>query len=363
MHCLTRRSRSATIWSAVAGVACSLLLSGAAHAVTTSEFVLSGLVNNPGTFNIDGSNGLRSLQALPSVTQTDNYTAAGTPTTTTFTGVPLYTLLTDPLGGGGIVVTPGVKNDFLGDAIVETGSDGYRSVVSEGEIDPGFGAKPDLVAYQNAPGVPLGSDGFARTTAPGDLAGGRYVSNVASISLFSGSAASQIQGTGGGLSSSFALAGQVNNPGSFDLAALAALPQTSVTVAGGTYSGVSLWTFLQSAGIITNPLVKNDILGKYLVATGSDGYKAVISLGEISPSFGNQQDLIATGLNGGGLGTNGFARLVIPGDIKAGRYVSNLIGLEVLPAPVPVPASVWLFGSGLVALVGIARRKIQSKSV
>lgn len=356
---MLRHARPSSVFlrSTLAAVACTVLLSGQAHAVTSNEFTLTGLVNTPGTYN------LAALQAFPSpVTQTDTYTAGGTPTTTTFTGVPLYTLLTDPIyGGGGIVVTPGVKNDFLGDAVLVTGSDGYRSVVSEGEIDPNFGHKQDVVAYQNAPGTNLGSDGFARTTAPGDVAGGRYVSNVSSISLFSGSAASQIQGVGGGLSQSFALAGQVVSPGSFDIAALNAMTQTSVTpTAGTTYTGVSLWSFLQSAGLITNPLVKNDILGKYLVATGSDGYKAVIALGEISPSFGNQQDLIATGLNGGGLGTNGFARLVIPGDTKAGRYVSNLVGLEVLsaPAPVPVPAAIWLFGSGLVGVVALARRKI-----
>ena len=114
--------------------------------------------------------------------------------------------------------------------------------------------------------------------------------------------------------------------------------------------------------------MKNDILGKFLVATGSDGYRAVIALGEIAPNFGDQKDLIAIDLNGTGKvgggpngDANGFARLVIPGDIRAGRYVSNLIGLEVYsaPAPVPVPAAVVLFGTGLVALVGIARRKFK----
>src|SRR5215510_14631645 len=133
------RSRSVFLRSVLATVACTVLLSGQAHAVPSTEFTLSGLVNTPGTYD------LTKLQAFPSpVTQTDSYTAGGVPTTTTFTGVPLYTLLTDPIyGGGGIVVTPGVKNDFLGDAVLVTGTDGYRSVVSEGEIDPNFGNKQD----------------------------------------------------------------------------------------------------------------------------------------------------------------------------------------------------------------------------
>jgi hypothetical protein len=38
-----------------------------------------------------------------------------------------------------------------------------------------------------------------------------------------------------------------------------------------------------------------------------------------------------------------------------GSYQVSLWGA---PAPVPVPAALWLFGSGLAALVGIARRKM-----
>ncbi len=37
-------------------------------------------------------------------------------------------------------------------------------------------------------------------------------------------------------------------------------------------------------------------------------------------------------MNGTPLTTNGLARLVIPNDGKAGRYVSNLISLEVVSA-------------------------------
>jgi hypothetical protein len=36
----------------------------------------------------------------------------------------------------------------------------------------------------------------------------------------------------------------------------------------------------------------------------------------------------------------------------------NDIVLEVSFAPVPIPAAVWLFGSGLLGLIGIARRKV-----
>jgi len=76
--------------------------------------------------------------------------------------------------------------------------------------------------------------------------------------------------------------------------------------------------------------VQNDSLRKYLVATGSDGYQVVVALSEIDPQLGNQPDLIAFAFNGGSLGQDGLTRLVAPGDIFGGRYVSNLATLEVL---------------------------------
>ncbi|MNS96455.1 Oxidoreductase molybdopterin binding domain protein [compost metagenome] len=104
------------------------------------------------------------------------------------------------------------------------------------------------------------------------------------------------------------------------------------TVGANTYTGVSLWDLINAAGIQTAAAVKNDLLGFYLVATGSDGYRAVISLAEISPDFGNQPDIVAYAMNGAPLTANGFARLVIPNDTKAGRYVSNLVALDVVSA-------------------------------
>jgi uncharacterized protein with beta-barrel porin domain len=79
------------------------------------------------------------------------------------------------------------------------------------------------------------------------------------------------------------------------------------------------------------------------VATGSDGYQAIVSLGEIDPAFGNQPDLIAYLMNGTSLGTNGFARLVVPNDSKQGRWVSNLVNLEVFDA------TLWVANAGEIA--------------
>jgi hypothetical protein len=65
--------------------------------------------------------------------------------------------------------------------------------------------------------------------------------------------------------------------------------------ANGFYftAGPTLWNVIQaSGGIATNPAVKNDSLNKYVIATGADGYKSIVSVGEISPNFGNKSDLL-----------------------------------------------------------------------
>lgn len=364
------RSRS---WVAIAGLACSILTSGVAQALpVTDSFFLNGFVNNSGSV-VD----LADLQSFSPVTQTVTYQAGSSTVTQDFTGVPLWNFLNDAgaNGGGGLApLTPPpstpTQNAQNRMYVVTTGSDGYRAVTSIGEINPNFGNTPSLVAYQqaNPPGstpTNLGNDGFARTTAPVDIRGGRYVSNIFRMDVFDALPQSQINAIpGGGISQSFALAGQINNPGTYNLAALQALPQTTIVTDGGrTFTGVSLWSLLTGAaaggGIITDPNVKNDILGKIVVATGSDGYKQIFSLGEFDPNFGAEGILVAIDESGGGLGTSGFARMVAPGDIRAGRWVSNLIGLEVLdapPTPVPAPAALLLFATGL---GGVAVRRLR----
>lgn len=47
------------------------------------------------------------------------------------------------------------------------------------------------------------------------------------------------------------------------------------------------------------------------------------------------------------------------GGIFNGNYVTHDLGIDLRlsMSPVPIPAAVWLFGSGLLGLVGVARRK------
>ena len=105
---------------------------------------------------------------------------------------------------------------------------------------------------------------------------------------------------------------------------------------------------------MTDPAVKNAELRQYVLATGSDGYEATFSLGELDPRFGGggTMDLVAYAQDGQPLGTDGFARLVVPGDLAGGRYVSNLVSLQVLDATaVPEPGGLTLV---LASLAGAA---------
>ena len=135
----------------------------------------------------------------------------------------------------------------------------------------------------------------------------------------------------GAPSDQFTVTGAVTTTKTFDLAALKALPRVTATVNGTTWAGVSLWTLLdKSVGIANDPAVKNDGLAKIVVATGNDGYRAAFSLGELDPAFGNQPDLIAYEAGGKPIGPDGFARLVVPNDVKGGRYVARLVSLQVI---------------------------------
>lgn len=333
-----RRGRA---YAALFGLA-ALAAASSAFAVPSTQLTLTGQIDRPGVYD------LTALQGLPATTQTVSYLSGSGSQTHSYAGTSLWGLIDQ----AGVQTNPSVHNDLLNRIVVATGSDGYRSVFALGELSPNFGNRQSIVAYGEVAGgvtQPLGADGFARVTSPGDIKGGRYVSNLVNLDVRG--TGSQLAGVGGGLSTSFTVTGAVLQPMTFDLDALQALPSMQVTSGSTVYTGVSLWDLLFSTvGLATDPSVKNDVLGMYVVATGSDGYKAAFSLGELSPDFGNQPDIIAYAFNGQPLDTNGFARVVAPNDVRAGRAVSNLIGLEVFraaaAAQVPEPGSWALLAAG-----------------
>ncbi len=297
-----------------------------------APILLLGDVANPDFYHLP--------QLAPVTMETATYTAAGTPVTDTYSGISLWGLLND---AGGVTVTS-AKNDILSKYVVATGSDGYTAVFSAGEIDPQFGNQPVMAAYADTAGQlgPDGSDGLARMVVPGDLAGGRYVSELVSLQVRSLPEPGPVGP--GGISDQLKLFGEVADPTIVTPATLMALNKSTMETATylsgagqttDTYTGVSLWTLIQDAGVLTDPAIKNDLLNYAVVATGSDGYRAIISLGETDPAFGHQPDLVAYADTAGQLGTggqDGALRLIVPGDVAGGRYVSNLVSLQVIDA-------------------------------
>lgn len=117
---------------------------------------------------------------------------------------------------------------------------------------------------------------------------------------------------------------------------LAALPHTSVTVwnehakANQTYSGVPLIALLTTLGVPEKPRGKD--LRDYVVAAGSDGYKVVYSIGEVTPDVHDATVIVADSEGGKPLTASGPLQLVATGEKRPARWVRNLVAIQVRAA-------------------------------
>ncbi|MGB6160881.1 MAG: carboxypeptidase regulatory-like domain-containing protein [Acidobacteriaceae bacterium] len=123
--------------------------------------------------------------------------------------------------------------------------------------------------------------------------------------------------------------------GVFTAATLKEYPHQTVTIfdhhtnAKETYSGVPLMELLAHLGVPHGKELMGKALGNYVVATGSDGYKSVVALGEIDPEFHPGMVLVADTMDGKPLGKAGPFRLVVSEDKRPARSVRNLVRVEV----------------------------------
>jgi hypothetical protein len=119
-------------------------------------------------------------------------------------------------------------------------------------------------------------------------------------------------------------------------AALAALPHKTLTVhnehakADQTYSGVALIDLLTQLGVPAQPHGKD--LALYLVAIGSDGYKAVYSVAEVNPGVHDATVIVADSEDGKPLTADGPFKLVATGEKRPARWVRGLVGVRVFAA-------------------------------
>lgn len=120
---------------------------------------------------------------------------------------------------------------------------------------------------------------------------------------------------------------------------LKALPHHTVTIhnphanADETYSGVPLIDLLAKQGVPHGHDLRGKALSDYVVATGSDGYKAVLALAEADPEFHPGEILVADQMDGKALDAEtGPFRLVVTEDKRPARSVHSLVSVEVKQA-------------------------------
>jgi hypothetical protein len=139
------------------------------------------------------------IEALPEETLNITYlNHLGVVETYSETGPTLWTVLS--IAAGGIKVPPPTRNEYVGEPAAQTtlyivvvGTDGYETLVSEGEIDPGFGNAPILLGYAEdgvlLSKVPYTSTEFkgpAQLIVPTDTHGGRYANQICRIKVANG---------------------------------------------------------------------------------------------------------------------------------------------------------------------------------
>lgn len=121
---------------------------------------------------------------------------------------------------------------------------------------------------------------------------------------------------------------------------LKALPRTTITVhnehsnAGETYAGVRVSDLLAKMNVPLGKDLRGAVLTSYVVASGSDGYQALIALAEVDPSFHNGEVIVADTMNGQPLDAkSGPFKLVVTEDKRPARWVRNLVSIELKSAP------------------------------
>lgn len=117
--------------------------------------------------------------------------------------------------------------------------------------------------------------------------------------------------------------------------ALAALPRAEARLGGKTvYQGVSLSAVLREAGAPQGPRLHGKPMQAFVVVTGRDGYRAVLSIAETDPSFRDAPIILADRLKAGPLDPKeGALRLVIDADARPDRGVRDVVSVAVVAAP------------------------------
>jgi hypothetical protein len=314
---VVRRWTRASVVVAVAATAGGMALAGAAVPALASPgarpvLFVGGEVSSPTTYT------LAQLAAQPQTTAT--VTVGGRQFTDT--GVLLETLAMDagPAYPASITNT---KNEQLRITITVRGA-GHRDVTfALGELDPSFGSHPALLALtQNGRPIAFGPE----LVVPSDRAPIRFVPGVSQLTV--GIATAPATNTAPSAGSPVVII-DGHHEVALSAALLARLPAETLNVSFGgpsgeqthTEVGPSLLEVLAVAGVVPT-------LNTWVAAVGDDNYVAAVTPAE--QIVGGRPLQLSLEEDGVVLAQ---PRLVTDGDIKGGRYVSDIVDIYVGTGP------------------------------
>src|SRR5262245_43203950 len=135
--------------------------------------------------------------------------------------------------------------------------------------------------------------------------------------------------------SALAVTGDVGTALSLTPSDLTSLPRTRVEIKedGRTliYEGVLVAEILKRAGVPLGSELRGDAIASYVVASATDGYQVVFSIGELDPAMTSNEIIIADTIDGKPLfAYQGPFRIVAPKDARGARSVRMLARLEVV---------------------------------
>lgn len=138
---------------------------------------------------------------------------------------------------------------------------------------------------------------------------------------------------------SIEIGGEVPRPQRIDADVIRKLRR--VTVRGtdhgkpsASYSGVTLASVLELAGLTLSPALRGPRMATYLVVGAQDGYRAVFALPELDSAFTERQIILADSVDGRPLAAaDGPYRIVVAHEKRSARWVRQVTSLTIVSSP------------------------------
>jgi len=155
---------------------------------------------------------------------------------------------------------------------------------------------------------------------------------IVCLALFGGPVVGQTQNTPAPI---LKVGGEVSVPLQLSAADFAKLPRTSTKAKDhsgkeSVFEGVSLVEILKLAGLKFGEEFRGKQMALFLVVDAVDGYRVVIALQELDPSFNDKLFLLADRRDGSPLtARDGPLQIIVPSEKRQGRWVRQVTLLTV----------------------------------